>query len=253
MLCVCVCDRALFFLRISRNLSSAMLTLAGRQTWGLAKGTYHNRTWKNGADSLFAVQGEVVYHFGKMFGCLPCTSSFGPLSWFSCTSTFPFKSMSGFFTHTNEVNGWLLFSSQFQTPSPPPKCSHDLYKSCCGNLPSAFNQISDSTEWSIRAAIFICHRSEHMHAHRRTATQQQRGRDAILIKTMSFSKAIYTTMKSPAQILVPPWRNVCRVCVNHAFTAHSANNLYLPRSNHSIEMKQTASWTTTRLRATPES
>lgn len=181
LLCVCACVTELcFFPRISRNLSSAMLTLAGRQTWGLVEGTYHNRTWKNGAESLFAVQDEVVYHFGKMFGCLPCTSSFGPLSWFSCTSTFPFKSMSGFFTHTNEVNGWLLFSSHSQAPSSPQQNALMTYtravaEICLQHLIKSPTLQSDqfALQYSSVTEVSTCTHT------RRTAAQQQRGRDAI--------------------------------------------------------------------------
>lgn len=55
----------------------------------------------------------------------------------------------------------------------------------------------------------------------------------VLIKTMSFSKAIYTSMKGPVTDF-SFWKNVSGVCANHAFTAHSADNLYLPwtKSQH---------------------
>lgn len=131
-------------------------------------GTYNNNTWKWNKVSFYSLpnHGEVVYHFGKMFSCLSCMSAFGPQADLA-TQPRSLQSMSRFSTHTNEVNGWLLFSPQFQLP---PKCSHDLYKSRCRNQPWAFNQISNSTEWSICVAIFICHTCHiisrlHQHVH----------------------------------------------------------------------------------------
>lgn len=87
---------------------------------------------------LFITEG--VGWGGGVFGCLPCMSALGPRAVLAAQAR-SLQSMSRFSTHTNEVNGWLLFSPQFKLP---PKCSHDLYTSCCGNQPRAFRQISDS-------------------------------------------------------------------------------------------------------------
>lgn len=66
--------------RLSRNLSSAMLMLAWRQTWGLTEEpiTIILEKWSKVSFYSPPNQGEVVYHFGKMFGCLPCMSALGP-------------------------------------------------------------------------------------------------------------------------------------------------------------------------------
>lgn len=74
------CVTELFRQRISRNLSSAMLMLAGRQTWGLTEEPIIIILEKWSKVSFYSPpdEGEVVYHFGKMFGCLPCMSALGP-------------------------------------------------------------------------------------------------------------------------------------------------------------------------------
>lgn len=75
-----VCVIELCHERISRSLSSPMLMLAWRQTWGLTEEpiTIILEKWSKVSFSSPPNQGEVVYHFGMMFGCLPCMSALGP-------------------------------------------------------------------------------------------------------------------------------------------------------------------------------
>lgn len=84
--------------RISRNLSSAVLMLAGRQTWGLTEEPI----------IIILEKWSKVSFYSPRRGCLslwedvwlpPLYVFFGPLSWFSYTSTFSSKHVRIFHAH----------------------------------------------------------------------------------------------------------------------------------------------------------
>lgn len=97
--CECLCDGAQ---RISRNLSSAMLMLAPRQTWRLTEEPIIVILEKWSNVSLFLQSSQ------PRRGCLSLWEDvwlpalnvcFGPLSWFSYTSTFSSKHVKIFHAH----------------------------------------------------------------------------------------------------------------------------------------------------------
>ena len=67
--------------RISRKPVVSHVTAGLKANTRINRGTYNNDSWKMEQRLFFhrpPNQSEVVYHIGRMFGCLPCTSALGP-------------------------------------------------------------------------------------------------------------------------------------------------------------------------------
>lgn len=113
LLCVCVCVSSwvcapvkvcvieLCRQRISRNLSSAMLKLARRQTWRLTKELIIIILEKWSKVSFYSPpdQDEGCLSLWEDVWLPPLYVCFGPLSWFSYTSTFSSKHVKIFHAH----------------------------------------------------------------------------------------------------------------------------------------------------------
>jgi len=144
--------------RISRNLSSAILMPAWRQTWRLIEETIivvfeWSRILPTKA-SLFITQARCLV------ACLARLLSFGPLSWFSYSSTFSSKHVK--ILHAHKWGKWMAFVSFTVWTSPLPFLKSALmsYTRAVAEISlELFHPICNSTEWSICTAIFICRAS----------------------------------------------------------------------------------------------